>query len=66
MLNQSSILGLLCLPQVWAEEAVGQAPSGDLVLMGHRTWGPIDDIRVLLITSQNEVQNPSTLIEEMH
>ncbi|XP_062405754.1 lamin L3 isoform X2 [Sardina pilchardus] len=39
---------------VWAEEAVEQAPSGDLVLMGHRSWGPVDDVRVLLLTTQNE------------
>ncbi|XP_063044074.1 lamin L3 [Engraulis encrasicolus] len=47
---------------VWAEGVVEQVPPGDLVLMEHRSWGAIDDVKVLLLTPQNEEAAERSLV----
>ncbi|XP_041647209.1 lamin L3 isoform X2 [Cheilinus undulatus] len=39
---------------IWAEGAGAEADSGDLILQGHRSWGPITDVRVILLNSDHE------------
>uniref|UniRef100_A0A3Q3LRC7 Lamin L3 n=1 Tax=Mastacembelus armatus TaxID=205130 RepID=A0A3Q3LRC7_9TELE len=40
---------------IWAGGAEVEADSGDLVLQGHRSWGPITDVRIILLNSNREV-----------
>ncbi|KAM8762115.1 lamin L3 isoform 1-T1 [Acanthopagrus schlegelii] len=39
---------------IWAAGAEAEADSGDLILQGHRSWGPITDVRVILLNSNHE------------
>ncbi|TKS69435.1 Lamin-L(III) Lamin-B3 [Collichthys lucidus] len=39
---------------IWAAEAEAEARSGDLILQGHRSWGLVTDVRVVLLNSNNE------------
>ncbi|XP_074522821.1 lamin L3 isoform X2 [Halichoeres trimaculatus] len=39
---------------IWAEGSGTEAKSGDLVLQGHESWGPIPDVRVLLLNRNRE------------
>ncbi|XP_070686804.1 lamin L3 isoform X2 [Pempheris klunzingeri] len=39
---------------IWAAGAETEADSGDLVLQGHRTWGPVTDVRVILLNPSHE------------
>ncbi|XP_060921153.1 lamin L3 isoform X2 [Labrus mixtus] len=39
---------------IWAEGAGAEADSRDLILQGHRSWGPIIDVRVLLLNPNHE------------
>ncbi|XP_030271145.1 lamin L3 isoform X2 [Sparus aurata] len=39
---------------IWAAGAAAEADSGDLILQGHRSWGPITDVRVILLNSDRE------------
>ncbi|XP_026150121.1 lamin L3 isoform X2 [Mastacembelus armatus] len=39
---------------IWAGGAEVEADSGDLVLQGHRSWGPITDVRIILLNSNRE------------
>ncbi|XP_026234902.1 lamin L3 isoform X1 [Anabas testudineus] len=39
---------------IWAAGAEVEADSGDLILQGHRTWGPITDVRVILLNPSHE------------
>lgn len=41
--------------QIWGAGAEAGADSGDLILHGHRSWGPITDIRVILLNPDKEV-----------
>lgn len=49
--------------QIWAAGAAAKADSGDLILQGHRSWGPITDVRVILLNSDHEVSELSGLPE---
>uniref|UniRef100_A0A3P8VHY1 Lamin L3 n=1 Tax=Cynoglossus semilaevis TaxID=244447 RepID=A0A3P8VHY1_CYNSE len=40
--------------QIWAAGAQTQAASGDMVLQGHRSWGP-NSVRVVLLNANQEV-----------
>ncbi|KAM6980594.1 lamin L3 [Aplochiton taeniatus] len=41
---------------IWAAGAgVDARPPGDLVLQNHRSWGPVNDVRVTLLNPENEV-----------
>uniref|UniRef100_A0A3P8VC01 Lamin L3 n=1 Tax=Cynoglossus semilaevis TaxID=244447 RepID=A0A3P8VC01_CYNSE len=42
--------------QIWAAGAQTQAASGDMVLQGHRSWGP-NSVRHLVNTRLNDVRN---------
>lgn len=42
--------------QIWAAGAEVEAEPSDLVLQGHRSWGVITDIRVILLNSNHEVE----------
>lgn len=39
---------------IWAGGAEVEADSGDLVLQGHRSWGPITDVRIILLNPNRE------------
>ncbi|XP_053178682.1 lamin L3 [Scomber japonicus] len=39
---------------IWAAGAETDADSEDLVLEGHRSWGPITDVRVILLNPNHE------------
>ncbi|XP_034437430.1 lamin L3 isoform X1 [Hippoglossus hippoglossus] len=39
---------------IWAAGAEMEADSGDLVLQGHRSWGPTSDVRVILLNPNHE------------
>ncbi|XP_040892756.1 lamin L3 isoform X2 [Toxotes jaculatrix] len=39
---------------IWAAGAEVEADSADLILQGHRSWGPISDVRVVLLNSDHE------------
>ncbi|KAM3625356.1 uncharacterized protein V6R79_010779 [Siganus canaliculatus] len=39
---------------IWAAGAEAEADSGDLILQGHRSWGPITNVRVVLLNSERE------------
>nr|XP_057933607.1 lamin-L(III)-like [Doryrhamphus excisus] len=39
---------------IWAAGAEEEADPGDLVLEGHRSWGPIDEVRVILLNPDFE------------
>ncbi|XP_039991316.1 lamin L3 isoform X2 [Xiphias gladius] len=39
---------------IWAAGAEVEADSGDLILQGHRSWGPISDVRVILLNPNHE------------
>ncbi|XP_047437632.1 lamin L3 isoform X2 [Mugil cephalus] len=39
---------------IWAAGAETEADSGDLILQGHRSWGAISDVRVILLNSDLE------------
>lgn len=39
---------------IWAAGAEAEADSGDLILQGHRTWGPVTDVRVILLNPNHE------------
>ncbi|XP_041850788.1 lamin-L(III)-like [Melanotaenia boesemani] len=39
---------------IWAAGSEGEVESGDLVLEDHRTWGPVSDVRVILLNSNRE------------
>ncbi|XP_074515683.1 lamin L3 isoform X2 [Sebastes fasciatus] len=39
---------------IWAAGSEAEADSGDLVLQGHRSWGPVTDIRVVLMNPNHE------------
>ncbi|XP_029904010.1 lamin L3 [Myripristis murdjan] len=39
---------------IWAADAEPESQAGDLVLQGHRSWGPITDVRVILLNSSHE------------
>ncbi|KAM9861040.1 lamin L3 [Aulostomus maculatus] len=39
---------------IWAAGAKAEAEPGDLVLQGHRSWGPITDVRVVLLNPSLE------------
>ncbi|XP_027138717.1 lamin L3 isoform X1 [Larimichthys crocea] len=39
---------------IWAADAEAEAGSGDLILQGHRSWGLVTDVRVVLLNSSNE------------
>ncbi|XP_042366895.1 lamin L3 isoform X2 [Plectropomus leopardus] len=39
---------------IWAAGAEMEADSGDLILQGHRSWGPVTDVRVILLNSNHE------------
>lgn len=34
-----------------------EADSGDLILQGHRSWGPVTDVRVILLNPNHEVSD---------
>uniref|UniRef100_A0A3Q0SKN8 Lamin L3 n=1 Tax=Amphilophus citrinellus TaxID=61819 RepID=A0A3Q0SKN8_AMPCI len=42
--------------QIWAAGAEAEADPSDLVLQGHRSWGTITDVRVILLNPNHEVQ----------
>lgn len=42
--------------QIWAAGAEVEADPSDLVLQGHRSWGVITDVRVILLNSSHEVE----------
>ncbi|TNN61674.1 Lamin-L(III) [Liparis tanakae] len=39
---------------IWAAGEEAAAVSGDLVLQGHRSWGPVTDVRVVLFDPNHE------------
>ncbi|XP_038557520.1 lamin L3 isoform X2 [Micropterus salmoides] len=39
---------------IWAAGAEAEAESGDLILQGHRSWGPVTDVRVTLVNPNHE------------
>ncbi|KAM3876868.1 lamin L3 [Diretmus argenteus] len=39
---------------IWAAGAEVEAHPGDLVLQDHRSWGPVTDMRVILLNSNHE------------
>uniref|UniRef100_UPI0037E701CE lamin L3 n=1 Tax=Semicossyphus pulcher TaxID=241346 RepID=UPI0037E701CE len=39
---------------IWAEDAGAEADSGDMILQGHKSWGPITDVRVILLNPNQE------------
>ncbi|KAG7482450.1 lamin-L(III)-like isoform X2 [Solea senegalensis] len=39
---------------IWAAGAGVEAVSGDLVLQGHRSWGPTTNVRVVLLNANHE------------
>lgn len=39
---------------IWAAGEEAEAVSGDLVLQGHRSWGPVTDVRVVLFDPNHE------------
>ncbi|XP_059213880.1 lamin L3 isoform X1 [Centropristis striata] len=39
---------------IWAAGSEVEADSGDLILQGHRSWGPVTDVRVILLNPNNE------------
>ncbi|XP_054467501.1 lamin L3 isoform X2 [Anoplopoma fimbria] len=39
---------------IWAAGSEADADSGDLVLQGHRSWGPVTDVRVVLLDPNHE------------
>uniref|UniRef100_A0A8C2WFF5 Lamin L3 n=1 Tax=Cyclopterus lumpus TaxID=8103 RepID=A0A8C2WFF5_CYCLU len=39
---------------IWAAGEEAEAVSGDLVLQGHRSWGPVTDVRVVLLDPNHE------------
>ncbi|KAM4603119.1 lamin L3 [Polymixia lowei] len=39
---------------IWAAGAEVDVNPGDLVLQGHRTWGPVTDVRVILLNPSHE------------
>ncbi|KAM7423506.1 hypothetical protein PAMA_000048 [Pampus argenteus] len=39
---------------IWAAGAEAEADSGDLILQGHRSWGPVTDVRVILLNPNRE------------
>ncbi|XP_022598513.1 lamin-L(III)-like isoform X1 [Seriola dumerili] len=39
---------------IWAAGAEVEADSGDLILQGHRSWGPVTDVRVVLLNPNQE------------
>ncbi|XP_070763781.1 lamin L3 [Enoplosus armatus] len=39
---------------IWAAGAEAEADSGDLILQGHRSWGPVTDVRVILLNPNHE------------
>ncbi|XP_029353972.1 lamin L3 isoform X1 [Echeneis naucrates] len=39
---------------IWAAGAEEEMDSGDLILQGHRTWGPVSDVRVVLLNPNQE------------
>lgn len=47
--------------QIWAAGAEVEADSGDLILQGHRSWGPISDVRVILLNPNHEVSEANCI-----
>ena len=45
---------MMCV-QIWAAGAEAEADSGDLILQGHRSWGPVTDVTVILLNPNHEV-----------
>uniref|UniRef100_A0A8C9X558 Lamin L3 n=1 Tax=Sander lucioperca TaxID=283035 RepID=A0A8C9X558_SANLU len=41
--------------QIWAAGAEAEADPGDLILQGHMSWGPVTEIRVILLNPNHEV-----------
>ncbi|KAM9366496.1 lamin L3 [Symphorus nematophorus] len=39
---------------IWAAGAETEADSGDLILQGHRSWGLVTDVRVILLNQHRE------------
>ncbi|XP_071329059.1 lamin L3 isoform X1 [Trachinotus anak] len=39
---------------IWAAGAEVEADSGDLILQGHRSWGPVPNVRVVLLNPNHE------------
>nr|XP_046243058.1 lamin L3 [Scatophagus argus] len=39
---------------IWSAGAEAEADSGDLILQGNRNWGPITDVRVILLNPDHE------------
>ncbi|XP_035507809.1 lamin L3 [Morone saxatilis] len=39
---------------IWAAGSEAEADSADLILQGHRSWGPVTDVRVILLNSSHE------------
>lgn len=54
-------VGFVCGCQIWAAGAEAEADSGDMVLQGHRSWGPVTDVRVILLNSDHEVNKANWL-----
>ncbi len=52
----------VCVCEIWAAGAEAGADSGDLILRGHRSWGPVTDVRVSLLNLNNEVSDANTFI----
>uniref|UniRef100_A0A3Q3R611 Lamin L3 n=1 Tax=Monopterus albus TaxID=43700 RepID=A0A3Q3R611_MONAL len=40
---------------IWAAGAEVEADSGDLILQGHKSWGPVLDVRVVLLNPNQEI-----------
>lgn len=38
-----------------------EADSGDLILQGHRSWGPVTDVRVILLNPNHEVSEANCI-----
>ncbi|XP_069029028.1 lamin L3 isoform X2 [Embiotoca jacksoni] len=39
---------------IWSADSEEEALSGDLVLQGHRSWGSVSDVRVILLNPDHE------------
>ncbi|XP_070829702.1 lamin L3 isoform X1 [Chaetodon trifascialis] len=39
---------------IWAAGAEAEADTGDLILQGHRSWGPVINVRVILLNPDHE------------
>ncbi|CAJ1048657.1 lamin L3 isoform X2 [Xyrichtys novacula] len=39
---------------IWAEGSGAEADSEDLILQGHQSWGPVPDVRVILLNPNHE------------